>query len=356
MAIQRSWPALSDWICEELYCSGLRIPLGFEYKTIWGSGRLEASDDDYYRLHEASEDSEPVDPFDNKEFLVNSGSKIASHMIRFGIHQYVTKKNSGPAKEESKKNGAEERVKKEKPSSKKRKSDSKEKSRENEKSGERMRIREERTREEGAGEEKINGKEELRDEVRSDTKQEVSKKKRKRWWYKFIDRQSKKKREQETSAEKPIPESKVNNYEYLLFGSGPGDQSNITTPGTQQIRRRLYIQEFVEDHSMGSNFPGNKMRPETYVPLEIKTSIFAAYFAAEPVLIHFSKTISRNRRVRYGQEIAVAEAFPRTVNNSLSNIILARCDGTISIITQTKGVPIQSTRMFLVITCNDTPF
>ncbi|KAH8584934.1 uncharacterized protein ELE39_000885 [Cryptosporidium sp. chipmunk genotype I] len=314
--IQRSWPALSDWICEELYCSGLRIPIHFGAKTIWGKGNLEASDDEYYRLHLASDESEPVDPFDNKDFLLNSVSSLTSNAIRFGVYHYVNRRDSKQTKHKS--------------------SDSLETSEKPEKKSEKY-------------------KNKLKPEKDSDkTQKEKSCSKMKYWWSKYIRRQKKKKEEDPKEKQTSTHKNQVDSYEYLFFGSNPGNQSNSTLRNPQ-APRKLFIQEVASDEDfMNSNYNGNKMRPETYVPLEIKTSIFAAYFAAEPVVIHFSKTITRNRRVKYGQEIAVAEAFPRTVNNSLSSIILARCDGTISIINQTKGLPIQSTRMFLVITCNDT--
>ncbi|OII74569.1 uncharacterized protein cubi_00122 [Cryptosporidium ubiquitum] len=314
--IQRSWPALSDWICEELYCSGLRIPINFGTKTIWGKGKLEASDDEYYRLHIASDDSEPVDPFESKEFLLNSVSKMTSSAIRFGVYHYVNRKEAKEMISESSN----------------------------------------RLDESGKHEhsQKKSSKNKLRPEKEAESQKEKSESKIKYWWSKYIRRQKKKKEEKSKESQTPASQNQIDNYEYLLFGSNPNNQPNSTSANFQ-APRKLFIQEMTSNEGiMNSNYDGNKIRPETYVPLEIKTSIFAAYFAAEPVVIHFSKTITRNRRVRYGQEIAVAEAFPRTINNSLSSIILARCDGTISIINQTKGLPIQSTRMFLVITCNDT--
>ncbi|KAJ1611805.1 hypothetical protein OJ252_1414 [Cryptosporidium canis] len=280
-------------------------------------GQLEASDDDYYRLHMASDESEPVDPFDNKEYLINSVSKLTSSAIRFGVHHYTTKRDS--KKNESNSHNKLERA----------------------------------DDLEGSGGKPVKSKNRpVKPEKEAIDDQRGSK--IKYWWSKYIRRQKKKK--DEKTQESPKLHSSNNNYDYLLFGSSPGDNSNSTS-GNIQAPRRLFQQEMMENEDMmNSNYVGNKMRPETYVPLEIKTSIFAAYFAAEPVLIHFSKTIARNRRVKYGQEIAIAEAFPRTVNNLLSSIVLARCDGTISIISQTKGLPVQSTRMFLVITCNDSQF
>lgn len=293
--------------------------MGQEYFSLFiNLGKLEASDDEYYMLHMASDDHDPVDPFDNKDYLINSISRLTSSAIRFGIYHYKVNKDSKHKESNS--------------------SDKHEQYEESEHSGKKT----------------TKSKNKL---AKPDKEVESSKEKKdskiKYWWSKYIRRQHKK---NESAKESQEPQSQNNNYEYLLFGSNPRDNSNSTS-GSLQAPRKLFLQEIMKNEEViNSNYNGNKMRPETYVPLEIKTSVFAAYFAAEPVVIHFSKNITRNRRVKYGQEIAVAEAFPRTVNNSLSSIVLARCDGTISIINQTKGLPVQSTRMFLVITCNDALF
>lgn len=276
---------------------------------------MEASDDEYYRLHIASDESEPVDPFESKEFLLNSFSRLTSNAIRFGVYHYITKKES------------------------------------------KQMIPESNKLERYENSEKKSGKDRIKlskSEKDIGNQKEKSNNKIKYWWSKYIRRQ-KKKKEKSKESQTNTSRNQIDNYEYLLFGSSPGNLSNSISENFQDPRK-LFIQEMISNEDIiNSNYNGNSnTRPETYVPIEIKTSIFAAYFAAEPVVIHFSKTITRNRRVKYGQEIAVAEAFPRTINNSLSSIILARCDGTISIINQTKGLPIQSTRMFLVITCNDT--
>ncbi|KAK9174319.1 hypothetical protein CmeUKMEL1_00340 [Cryptosporidium meleagridis] len=341
--IQRSWPALSDWICEELYCSGLRIPIQFGVKSLWGKGNLEASDDEYYRLHMASDESEPVDPFDNKDFLINSISSLTSNTIRFGVYHYVNKRDSKMTGLKSSEN-LETSEKSDKRSE--RKSEKKPEKRPEKKSDHNSESKSDKKSE--------RDKNNLRPEKEpNESQKEKNGSKIKYWWSKYIRRQKKKKQDSKEKQDN-THQNQIDSYEYLFFGSDPGKKSNSTF-GNPQATRKLFIQDLTSNEDlMNSNYNGNMMRPETYVPLEIKTSIFAAYFAAEPVVIHFSKTISRNRRVRYGQEIAVAEAFPRTINNSLSSIILARCDGTISIINQTKGLPIQSTRMFLVITCNDT--
>lgn len=266
----------------------------------------------------ASEDHDPVDPFDNKDYLIDSVSRLTSGAIRFGIYHYKVNKDS--------------------------------KHKELNSSNKHERYNEEP---EHSGKKPIKSKNKIVKPEKEVENQEKGGSKIQYWWSKYIRRQKKK---SENAKETQVSKSQSNNYDYLLFGSNPGGNSNSTS-GSLQTPRKLFIQEIMKNEEItNSNYNGNKMRPETYVPLEIKTSVFAAYFAAEPVVIHFSKNIVRNRRVKYGQEIAVAEAFPRTVNNSLSSIVLARCDGTISIINQTKGLPVQSTRMFLVITCNDPLF
>ncbi|KAH8739652.1 hypothetical protein FG386_001209 [Cryptosporidium ryanae] len=380
--IQKSWPALSDWICEELYCSGLRIPKSVRGNNLWGKGIFEASDDEYLNLHAAALDSEPVDPFNNKDFIITSSSRLASHVARFGIYQYVNKKKSNIKNQDSEDYDFDRQKK----ISMKDRSKNKE-------------------------------KDKKKEDLRLDNESGVDKKKHKHWWSKYFSRQKKKKinsnnlGENGNNAESfPLSNKQNSNFEYLIYGSGnkvsQGSERNEkgsyldnnynisseirnkreadhSPSSVKSEKRRLFnLREQTNTNELnnnynGPNYNGNQVPnlypnqfsgsymqnwngygrtdTNTYVPLNIKTSVFAAYFAAEPIIVHFSKTIGRNRRVKYGQEIGVAEAFPRTLNNELSNIILSRCDGTISIIYQMKGMPIQATRMFLVITCNDGP-
>ncbi|KAH7647170.1 hypothetical protein FG379_002861 [Cryptosporidium bovis] len=375
--IQRNWPALSDWICEELYCSGLRIPKSVRNSNLWGKGVFEASDDEYLNLHAAALNSEPVDPFDNKDFIITSSARLASHIARFGIHQYASRKHQNSKKIKEKENHDFEKEKK------------------------------------GYLKNNSKNKENKDVDLVLDNESGKYKKIHKHWWSKYFDRQKKKKssNNKENGHSKSIPlDNEQNNFEYLFYGSGnkvsPSLDENervrnlivdynispenknkegrtVISVSSVKSERRLFnlrehtnVNEFDNGYN-GPNYSGNQVPnlysnqfsgpymqngngygrfdTNTYVPLNIKTSVFAAYFAAEPIIVHFSKTIGRNRRVKYGQEIGVAEAFPRTLNNELSNIILSRCDGTISIIYQMKGMPIQATRMFLVITCNDGP-
>ncbi|OII71478.1 hypothetical protein cand_031910 [Cryptosporidium andersoni] len=332
-SLKKEWPALSDWLCEYLYCSSLRITGLARGNSIWGTGQLDASDDDHKDLHAASRESESVEPYTNSDHIMKSISELISHSIRLGIHYHqALKKNHETSTTTvlpvSKKTGVSNFFLKKISNS---------------------------TSEVKNNKNKVNS---FNNKKFSDLtskillKSNLSESQEKNLLYRFVEwlkskHSSKFKANEQT-------ESK-NTESYLAFISsasvGPKLKSSRLSETTSNSSLVSFSILQLPDKRRNLNQFNN--RPNRKLSIDINNAVFAAYFASDSILLHLSKTLSRDRRVKFGQEIGTVELYVPSRKIHTTDIILSRCDGTISILNHMKGIPIRATRLFLVITCDD---
>ncbi|KAL7067839.1 hypothetical protein ACR3K2_17480 [Cryptosporidium serpentis] len=333
-SLKKEWPALSDWLCEYLYCSSLRITGLARESSVWGTGQLDASDDDHKDLHAASRESEAVEPYTNNDHIMKSVSELISHSIRLGIHYHQAfKKNhetstTTTAFPISKKVGVSKFFLKKI-------------------SNNTSKVKNNKNKVNNFNNKKFP---DLTSKIL--LKSNLSDSQKKNWLYRFAEWLKSKYSSKFKTNEQT--ESK-NTESYLAFISSASAGSKLKSSRSSKTTSNSSLVSFstLQLPDKRRNLSQFNDQSNGRLPIDINNAVFAAYFASDSIFLHLSKTLSGDRRVKFGQEIGTVELYAPNQKIHTTDVILSRCDGIISVLNHMKGIPIRATRLFLVITCDN---